>query len=100
MNRKRSILFLRIATAVVVVAAVVALIGASGKDPHSYFAVLRWLACSAAVLLVCGGAIQGVRWAWALVPAAVLFNPFAPLHFSHETWQPLDIAAAVAMGWP
>ena len=28
---------------------------------------------------------------------AILFNPIAPIHFSRETWQTLDIAAAVVM---
>jgi arginine exporter protein ArgO len=59
--------------------------------------VLRWLACSAAVVLVWRGAVQGVAWAWTLVPLAILFNPIAPIHLSRETWRPLDIAAAVVM---
>ena len=89
---------LRIATAVVVLAAAGVLIGAAlGKHPYSYYGVLRWLACSAAVLLVWRGVVQGVKWVWALVPLAILFNPIAPIHFSRETWQTLDIAAAVVM---
>jgi hypothetical protein len=28
---------------------------------------------------------------------AILFNPIAPIHFSRNTWPPLDIAAAVVM---
>ena len=73
---------LRIATVVVVMAAAVVLIGASARHPYSYYTVLRWLACPAAVLLVWRGAVQGVKWAWALVPFAILFNPIAPIHFS------------------
>jgi hypothetical protein len=88
---------LRIATALLVLAAAGVLIGASGRHPYSYFTMLRWLACSAAVLLVWRGAVQGVKWAWALVPLAILFNPIAPIHFSRDTWQTLDIAAAVVM---
>ena len=88
---------LRIASVVVVLAAAGVLIGASGRHPYSYFSVLRWLACSAAVLLVWRGAIQGVKWAWALVPLAILFNPIAPIHLSRVTWQIWDIAAAVVM---
>lgn len=96
-ERKKVDPALRAATVVVVLAAAWALMGAMGKHPYSYFSVLRWLACSAAVLLVWRGAVQGVRWAWALVPLAILFNPIAPIHLSRETWQPLDIAAAVVM---
>ena len=88
---------LRVATVVVVLAAAGVLVGALGRHPYSYYTVLRWLACSAAVVLVWRGAVQGVKWAWALVPLAVLFNPVAPLHFSRDTWQILDIAAAVVL---
>jgi len=112
---------LRVATVVVVLVAAVVLIGAldgnpssnhaspwgrgfSSRVPHqvnspsySYYTMLRWLACSAAVLLVWRGAVQGAKWAWALVPFAVLFNPIAPIHLSREAWQTLDIAAAVVM---
>ena len=56
---------LRIASVVVVLAAAGVLIGASGKHSYSYFTILRWLACSAAVLMVWRGAIQGIKWAWA-----------------------------------
>jgi hypothetical protein len=88
---------LRVASVVLVLAAAGVLIGASGKHPYSYYSVLRWLACSAAVVLIWRGVVQGIKWAWALVPLAILFNPIAPIHFSRETWQTLDIAAAVAM---
>lgn len=96
-ERKKVDLALRLATVVLVLVAAGVLIRASGRHPYSYFAVLRWLACSAAVVLVWRGAVQGARWAWALVPLAILFNPIAPVHFSRETWQTLDIAAAVVM---
>jgi hypothetical protein len=110
---------LRAATIVLVLAAAVVLIGAldgqsysnpwgrghsarivfhqADGHPYSYYTVLRWLACSAAVVLVWRGAVQGFKWAWALVPLAILFNPIAPIHFSRDTWQFLDIAAAVVM---
>jgi hypothetical protein len=88
---------LRVATVVVVLSAAGVLFCASGRHPYSYFTVLRWLACSAAVVLVWRGVVQGVKWAWAFVPLAILSNPIAPILFSRETWQTLDIAAAVAM---
>jgi hypothetical protein len=113
---------LRVASIVAVLAAAVVLIGAldgqsysnyiaprggghsarhvfhqADGHPYSYYTVLRWLTCSAAVVLVWRGLIQGLKWAWALVPLAILFNPIAPIHFSREIWQTLDIAAAVAM---
>jgi hypothetical protein len=88
---------LRVATVVAVLAAAGVLIGALGKHPFSYYTVLRWLACSAAVLLVWRGAVQRLQWAWAFVPLAILFNPIAPIHLSVKTWRTLDVAAAVAI---
>ena len=88
---------LRVATVAVVLVAAGVLIGASDRHSYSYYSMLRWLACSAAVLLVWRGAVQGVKWAWALVPLAILFNPVAPIHFSRNTWGTLDVAAAVVM---
>jgi hypothetical protein len=113
---------LRVASVVLVLAAAVVLIGAldgqsysnyitarghghsarvvfhqADGHPYSYYTVLRWLACSASVVLVWRGVVQGFKWAWALVPLAILFNPIAPIRFSRETWQTLDIAAAVVM---
>jgi DNA-binding LytR/AlgR family response regulator len=88
---------LRVATVAVVLGAAGVLIAASGRHAYSYYSVLRWLACSAAVILAWRGAVQGFKWAWALVPLAILFNPIAPIHLSRATWQILDIAAAVVM---
>ena len=88
---------MRVITVVVVLAAAGVLIGALDKHPYAYYTMLRWLACSAAVVLIWRGACQGVKWAWALVPLAILFNPIAPIHFSRNTWLTLDIAAAVVM---
>ncbi|MBN2579531.1 MAG: hypothetical protein JXB10_11125 [Pirellulales bacterium] len=88
---------LRVATIVVVLAAAGILIGALYKHPYYYYTVLRWLACSAAVVLVWRGAVQGIKWAWTLVPVAILFNPVAPMHFSRDTWRTLDIMSAVVI---
>jgi hypothetical protein len=113
---------LRVATIVIVLAAAVVLIGAldgqsysnsivprgrghsarlishqADGHPYSYYTMLRWLACSAAVVLIWRGNVQGVKWAWAFVPLVILFNPIAPIHFSRDAWQILDIATAVAM---
>ncbi len=74
---------LRVATILLVLVAAGVLIGASGMHAYSYFTVLRWLACSAAVALVWRGAVQGVKWAWAFVPLAILFNPIAPIVAIH-----------------
>ncbi len=98
LEAKKSVTFkLRLATVLLAMAATVVLSGASGRHSYSYFSVLRWLASLSAVGLVWRGAVQGIKWAWVLVPLAILFNPIAPVQLCRATWQTLDIAAAVVM---
>jgi len=95
-------LALRIITVVIVLAASGALIGALGKNSAHYYTMLRWLTCSAAVMLIWRGDIQGsLKWAYMLVPVAILFNPIIPIHLHGKrldilkTWQTMNIVAAV-----
>jgi hypothetical protein len=88
---------LRVASIVVTLAAAVVLLAAGGRHAHTYYQLLRWGTTGAAALLVWRGAAQGMPWAWALAPVAILFNPVAPIHLSRDTWQTLDIAAAVVI---
>ena len=97
-------LALRIVSVVIALAAAGALIGALGKNPAHYYTMLRWLTCSAAVMLVWRGDIQGsFKWAYVLVPVAILFNPIIPIHHHGKrvdilrTWHAVDIMAAVVM---
>ena len=70
---------------------------ATGPSAWSLSSAAAYSAAKAAVVLVWRGAVQGVKWAWALVPLAILLNPIAPIHLSRETWQTVDIAAAVVL---
>jgi hypothetical protein len=97
-------LALRIAAIVIVSAAAWALIGALGKNPNHYYTMVRWLTCSAAMLLVWRRYIQGsLKWAYILVPMAILFNPIIPIHLHGNrldvlrTWHTADVVCAVAL---
>ena len=55
-------------------------------------------------MLVWRGDIQGsFKWAYVLVPVAILFNPIIPIHLHGKrvdilrTWHAVDIMAAVVM---
>ena len=94
----------RLTTGAFVVAAALLLLGALQKNPSQYYVVLRWATCAAAAMLVWRGSLQGsLKWAYALVPVAILFNPVVPVHLhgtvSHvlKTWHTLDVAAMVVM---
>ena len=88
---------LRIGSILLTLIAAGVLIGAIGRQSYSYYQIMRWLAAGAAALLIWRGVVQGVKWAWAMVAVAVLFNPIAPIHLSRDTWQVLDVASAVVL---
>ena len=95
---------LRATSTLSVCAAAWVLIGALEKNPIQYYSMLRWLTCSAAAVLVWRGVIQGsCKWAYLLVPIAIIFNPIVPIYLHGErlailrTWQTLDVVAAVVM---
>ncbi len=75
------------------------LLGALGKWPYVYYRLLRWVVCAAAVFR----AYYGSAWkrygaAWLFGFLAILFNPLEPIHLSRETWQIIDVLAALAFG--
>ena len=78
-----------------------AICSAQPKQIARNMAVVRRFLFEAGVavagLLVWRGAVQGVKWAWALVPLVILFNPIAPIHLSRDTWQVLDVIGTVMM---
>jgi hypothetical protein len=92
---------LRVGTVVVVFAAVWALLAGLNRNPIHYYTTLRWLTCSAALVLIWRGTIQGsLKWAYVLGPVAILFNPLIPIHLHGKrldvltTWHVVDIIAA------
>lgn len=80
-----------------VVAALI-LLGALGNHPYAYYQFLRWAVCG-----VTGyGAFtaherKNVVWVWTFGVMAVVFNPIVPFYLQRETWQLLDIVAAVVL---
>lgn len=68
------------------------------EHPYGYYTLLRW------VVMIAAGVTAAVAfssttplWGWLFVGLAVLFNPFAIVGLSRDTWQTIDIAAAVAL---
>ena len=97
-------LVLRLATGVLTVAAIYALLGALGRHPYGYYEMLRWLTSVTAALLLWRGVIQGsAKWAYLLVPVAVMFNPIFPLHLRGDpvdvllAWHTVDVLTAVGL---
>ena len=95
---------LRLVTIIIVAVSVGALIAALGKNPISYYAIVRWLTFAAALSLIWRGCLQvSLKWAYLLVPVAIIFNPIIPIHIEGKrldilgTWHMLDVAAAVVI---
>ena len=72
------------------------LIGALGSWPYAYYQLLRWIVCGVGAYSAYV-AYKKSRTGWAAIfgIVAILFNPIAPFYMQRETWQVLDIVAAV-----
>ena len=72
------------------------LLGALGSWPYSYFQLLRWVVCGiGAYSAYMTYERRRTGWAFVFGIIAVLFNPIMPFYLQKETWQVLDIAAAI-----
>jgi hypothetical protein len=96
---------LRYASILMAIAAIVALIVALGSHPSQYYAWLRWLTCSTAIILIIRGDIQGSwKWAYALAPIGILFNPILPVYIKAPLedvlafWHITDVVVAMIIG--
>ena len=77
-------------------AAAIMLLGALGGWPYSYFVLLRWVVCIAAIFVTYKASEWNHQWAlWSFGFLAILFNPLMPIHLTRELWKPIDIASAV-----
>jgi len=81
------------------VVAVILLLWALGSHPYGYYQLLRWVVAIVAAY----SAYQAYEhkknfWTWTFVAMAILFNPIMPFYLERETWQILDVAAAVVFG--
>ena len=76
--------------------AAVFLIGALGSCPYAYYQLLRWIVCGIGAYSAYLAYTQDRKgWTGVFVVIAILFNPIAAFYFERETWQVLDIAAAI-----
>jgi hypothetical protein len=64
--------------------------------PYGFYQLVRW------IVFLCGvyntyklGAKEKYFWASAFAFLAILYNPFAPIHFLKVTWQLIDFFAAI-----
>ena len=72
------------------------LLGALGDWPYSYYQLLRWVVCAAGAYSAYIAYNQGrTGWTGLFAIVAVLFNPIAPFYMERETWQTLDMVAAI-----
>ncbi len=87
----RSPLILRVIAGLMLLLAV-------ADHPYSYYQILRWVTCGvAAYSAFLAYENKKMTWVWIFGITAVLFNPIASIHFERETWQVLDVAAALVM---
>ncbi len=72
------------------------LLGASAQWPYGYYQLLRFVVCGVSVYVAYTACVWQKMWAtWLFGFIAILFNPLAPIHLPHETWQSIDLICAV-----
>jgi len=65
---------------------------------YGYFVLLRWVVCAASVWLCITAYGKGRQWLLFIgIPLAILFNPLVPIPLRRQTWQPIDLIAAVVL---
>ncbi len=78
--------------------AAVMLFAALGRHAYDYYTLLRWIACGVCAYTAFQ-AMQSKKTGWLIifVIAAVVLNPFAPVHLKRDTWAIVDVAVAVLL---
>lgn len=72
------------------------LLGALAELPYGYYTLLRLVTCGAAGFAIYCFYSSQYRWAiWVFGVITLLFNPVIPVHLSRQTWQLLDVLAAI-----
>jgi hypothetical protein len=76
--------------------AIVLLVGAIARNPYDYYIILRYVVCTTAL---CGTwfayKLRKYVWLGVFILAAILFNPFIPIHLKRQAWLYIDIAIAL-----
>ena len=74
----------------------VLLLWALDRHAYSYYQILRWVVCGAAVYSAFVAMdSKKISWAWAIGITAVLFNPIIPIHLTRDSWAVIDVIAAI-----
>src|SRR3989344_7901507 len=72
------------------------LVAALGSWPYVYYQLLRWVVCGVGAYSAYMTYTQERRgWTGIFAVIAILFNPIMPFYMERETWQILDVAAAI-----
>jgi len=72
------------------------LLWALAKHPYDYYTLLRFVICPVhAYSAYLAFQINRKAWGWSLAISAVLFNPIFKIHLQRETWQYLNVLAAL-----
>lgn len=75
------------------------LVIALAQLPYGYYTLLRFVVCGACLIIAwahvkeCGFDV----WVGAFCAAAVLFNPFIPIHLSRSLWTLIDLGLAALL---
>lgn len=63
--------------------------------PYGYYMFLRLVVCLSAAAIAVSTWRTATLWAAAFATLALLFNPIFRVHLDRETWQPINVVAAV-----
>lgn len=77
-------------------AAIGILLGAMSTHPYAYYQLLRWVVCGASAYsayLYLKADRTALVWVFGIM--AILFNPIVPFYLDKNTWQLLDLIAAL-----
>ncbi|MBK8191351.1 MAG: hypothetical protein IPK79_12990 [Vampirovibrionales bacterium] len=71
------------------------LLGTLADNPYSYYVLLRWVVCIAAISIALSfKALNKEGWFITLLITAFLFNPLIPVHLNKQLWTVLDLVTA------
>jgi len=77
-------------------AAALFLVGALGSWPYAYYQLLRWIVCGVGAYSAYLAYTQNRKgWAGIFAVVAILFNPIMPFYLERDTWQIIDVIAAI-----
>jgi hypothetical protein len=82
----------------IVLAAACVFIAATVKVPYAFYGYMRWIVFIACIYgAFCSAEGRKSTALWILIAVGILLNPIAELRMHRAQWQPIDIAAAIAL---